>query len=99
MTWKRNEKKHHTGRQNLEGMVYLLPADTYEKEERLEWLYEEISLLDKVDRSLALLLLDGFSYKEMSQMLGISESNVGVKIYRIKQRLLKRAEKNSPYAI
>jgi len=50
--------------------------------------------LDKIDRSIALLLLDGFSYKEMAEILGISESNVGVKIHRIKQRLTKRAEEN-----
>jgi RNA polymerase sigma-70 factor (ECF subfamily) len=99
MTWRRNEKKHRSGRQNLDDIVYLLPVNTYEKDDRLDWLYQEITLLDKVDRSLALLLLDGFSYQEMAQMLGISPSNVGVKIHRIKQRLLKRAEKHSPYAI
>ena len=47
--------------------------------------------MDTVDRSLALLLLDGYSYKEMAQLLGISESNVGVKIFRIKKRLTQRA--------
>jgi RNA polymerase sigma-70 factor (ECF subfamily) len=40
-----------------------------------------------------LLLLDGFSYKEISAIVGITESNVGVKINRIKSALAgKRAE-------
>lgn len=58
---------------------------------RLVWLYEQIAQLNAVDRSLTLLLLDGFSYKEMAQMLGISESNVGVKINRIKKYLIKKS--------
>lgn len=93
MTWKRKEGKHQIARQSLDTVAYLLPAEGPEVDERLTWLYEEIALLDKVDRSLALLLLDGFSYREMAQILGVSESNVGVKIHRIKQGLLARAEK------
>lgn len=61
---------------------------------RLSWLYEQIAQLNAVDRSLTLLLLDGFSYKEMAQMMGISESNVGVKINRIKKHLIKKSEKH-----
>jgi hypothetical protein len=30
----------------------------------VEWLYRQIAQLKDVDRSVALLLLDGFSYKE-----------------------------------
>ena len=40
-----------------------------------------------MNRSLALLMLDGFSYRDMSQVLGLSESNVGVKINRLKAAL------------
>ena len=43
--------------------------------------------MNEIDRSVALLLLDGFSYKEMAAILGITESNVGVKINRIKKHL------------
>ena len=45
---------------------------------------------------MALLLLDGFSYKEIAAIVGITESNVGVKINRIKSALIdKRAEQDS----
>lgn len=54
---------------------------------RLEWLYEKITQLEPINRSLTLLLLEGFSYREMSQTLGISESSVGVRIHRIKKEL------------
>lgn len=61
-------------------------------DERLDWLYNEIYQLDEVDRSIALLLLDGFSYKEMAVILGITESNVGVKINRIKKTLINKSK-------
>ena len=59
---------------------------------KLDWLYNEISLMDTLDRSLTLLLLDGFSYKEMSEIIGITASNVGVKINRIKNKLKESAK-------
>jgi DNA-binding CsgD family transcriptional regulator len=57
------------------------------RDPRLEWIYQRIAALDEVNRSLALLMLDGFSYRDMSQILGLSESNVGAKINRIKAAL------------
>jgi RNA polymerase sigma-70 factor (ECF subfamily) len=68
-------------------------------DERLTWLYEEISRLDEIDRSLTLMLLDGFSYKEMAAILGISESNVGVKINRIKKQLIARSKTQHHHGI
>jgi DNA-directed RNA polymerase specialized sigma24 family protein len=55
--------------------------------------FDHAEQLKDVDRSVALLLLDGFSYKEIAAIVGITESNVGVKISRIKSALAgKRAE-------
>jgi RNA polymerase sigma-70 factor (ECF subfamily) len=56
-------------------------------EERLAGLYSSIRQLKPLDRSLILLSLDGLSYREMAELLGLSESNVGVKISRIKNQL------------
>ena len=57
-----------------------------------EWLYEQIARLDEIDRSLMLMMLDGFSYREIAATLGITETNVGVKINRIKKRLVQRSD-------
>ena len=43
--------------------------------------------MNPIDRSLVLLYLEGNSYKDIAEILGISESNVGVKINRVKRRL------------
>lgn len=67
--------------------------------DQLEWLYDRIRQLPKTDRSLILLLLDGFSYREMAEIVGISESNVGVKIHRIKQQLATAAKTPESHGI
>jgi len=63
-------------------------------DERLANLYAAIRLLKPVDRSLMLLSLDGLSYREMAEVLGLSESNVGVKINRIKNQLTQTLKGN-----
>jgi RNA polymerase sigma-70 factor (ECF subfamily) len=93
IAWSRKEKKHQEGRQSLIESEHLL-KDANQPDSRLDWLYEQISQLNEVDRTLTLLLLDGFSYKEMSKIIGISESNVGVKINRIKKVLITKSQKN-----
>jgi len=56
-------------------------------DERLAQLYVAIRQLKPVDRSLILMSLDGLSYREMAEVLGLSESNVGVKLNRIRKQL------------
>jgi RNA polymerase sigma-70 factor (ECF subfamily) len=58
-------------------------ASAAEADPRVEWLYRQIAQLKDVDRSVALLMLDGFAYKEITAIAGISEGNVAVKINRI----------------
>lgn len=94
MTWLRNQKKHGLGRQELDAMDGVLVAAP-DVDPRLEWIYQCIAELDEVNRSLALLLLDGYSYREMSSILGLTESNVGVKINRIKSLLAQKLAKES----
>jgi RNA polymerase sigma-70 factor (ECF subfamily) len=65
------------------------------RDPRLEWLYHQIAQLKDVDRSVALLMLDGFSYKEIAAIVGITESNVGVKINRIKAALAAQLAKEA----
>ena len=43
--------------------------------------------LQPAKRALVVLYLDGFSYREIADVVGISESNVGVSLNRIKKGL------------
>lgn len=54
-------------------------------------LYSLISRLGDIDKALVTLWLDGHSYEEISAVMGISVSNVGVRFYRIKEKLSKMA--------
>jgi RNA polymerase sigma-70 factor (ECF subfamily) len=53
----------------------------------LRMLHRFIQQLDELDRALIILYLDGNRHDTIAEVLGISESNVGTKISRIKQRL------------
>jgi RNA polymerase sigma-70 factor, ECF subfamily len=55
--------------------------------EIVERLYTAIRQLPKADAALVLLYLDDLSYRQMAEVLGISESNVGVKLNRAKKAL------------
>lgn len=74
-------------------------AEISDDDQRLQWLYSEITKLDEIDRSIMLLVLDGLSYKEMSVILGITESNVGVKINRIKKYLSQQSKNSEAYGV
>lgn len=90
--WSTKEKKHVTGHYEVDTMTNVLIAKEESKDERVDWLYNEIKQFNEIDRSLTLLLLDGYSYKEMAEMMGISESNIGVKIHRIKKQLVNNSK-------
>jgi RNA polymerase sigma-70 factor (ECF subfamily) len=90
--WSTKEKKHADGHQEIGTVTQVLESRDELKDERVVWLYSEIKKFNEIDRSLTLLLLDGYSYKEMSRMMGISESNIGVKIHRIKKQLTENSK-------
>ena len=96
--WTKKERKHYQS-EALDGVQHILQEGKKQTDERLTWLYEEIYKLDEIDRSITLLLLDGFSYKEMAGILGITESNIGVKINRIKKQLISKSKKPDYYGI
>jgi RNA polymerase sigma-70 factor (ECF subfamily) len=89
--WVRKERKHNQS-ETLDDGHHVLADSGFKIDERLAWLYEEIHKLDEIDRSITLLLLDDFSYKEIASILGITESNVGVKINRIKKHLITKSK-------
>ena len=67
--------------------------DPYEADnpqtQQMRVLYDRISRLDPIDRSLILLWLEGISYDEIGAIIGISPNNVGVRLTRIKEKLVK----------
>lgn len=65
-----------------------------EKESRIIELRKAIAQLKKQDRLVISLVLEGVKYEEISEIMGMTLSNVGVKINRIKTKLFKLMQEN-----
>lgn len=62
--------------------------DNYqEKEDAVNSLYSAIGNLPPVERLIIMLFLEDLQYEEISKIIGITEQNLRVKIYRIKKKL------------
>ncbi|HEU4780670.1 MAG TPA: sigma-70 family RNA polymerase sigma factor [Steroidobacteraceae bacterium] len=68
------------------------PASEPEADEAPRMLGEFIAQLDPLNRALLLLYLDERSYREIAEILGISETNVSTKINRLKERVRRFGE-------
>ncbi len=72
----------------LEGMkIQFADAGDSEKEEKIQELYSHIRKLNLLDRGIIFLFLEGKSYEEIAEISGISVSNVGTRMSRIKAKL------------
>jgi len=56
----------------------------------LELLRQFISTLGEIDKAVFVLYLDDLTYREMAEILGMSEGNVAVRINRIKKNFIAR---------
>ncbi|KYP15753.1 RNA polymerase sigma factor [Flavihumibacter sp. CACIAM 22H1] len=63
-----------------------LPIDTGGEDAAVNLLYSLIAALNPLDKAIMLLYLDEKSYREMAEILGLSESNIATKISRIKEK-------------
>ena len=91
ITFNRHNKKH------IQLFNSELP-DTFEEaidterqaqENRVNKLMQCVQKLKKDERLIISLVLEELSYKEIAEIIGIEANNVGVRINRIKKRLLK----------
>lgn len=63
--------------------------DNNEDNEKIDLLYECIDDLNDFNKAIIILYLDGNSYDEISMITGISKTNVGTRISRIKEQIKK----------
>ena len=60
--------------------------------EQVRQLYALINQLDVMDRGLVLLWLEGIGYDEIAAIMGITVTNVGIKLHRIKEKLVQKSK-------
>jgi RNA polymerase sigma-70 factor (ECF subfamily) len=91
LAWKRGEKKRRRRQDSLSISDVAAPsvasAESQRNDRVVDQLYTAIRALPPAKRALVVLYLDGFTYREIADVVGISESNVGVSLNRIKKEL------------
>ncbi len=63
-------------------------------EENISELYNAIGALKEIDRLIIIMVLENETYDSIAKIIGISSTNVRVKIHRIKKRLEKILKNN-----
>lgn len=71
------------------------PHEQQERNENYRRLINALYELNEIDRSIMLLYMEDYSYEEIAEIVGVSSSNIGVKIHRLKVQLQKRLNNNS----
>ncbi len=86
------KSKRNVPRESLNFSHDAIPAkESYRLDIQFDYeLQVAIATLGQFDKALLMLYLDEKSYREIAEILGISESNVGVRINRIKKQLKER---------
>lgn len=91
LAWRRKERRRSTRQRPLLDVENLPasgdPARDSAGRDLVERLYGAIRRLSEAEAALVLLYLDGLSYRQMAEVLGVSEGNVGVKLNRAKKAL------------
>ena len=89
LTWKISRNEVVDSLRRIEDNVAL--AECFEQWEvdhsLVEELHEVIAQLEEPDRTIVRMKLEGYSYKEISQHVELSEKNVSVRLVRVKEKL------------
>ncbi len=97
--WSRREGRRRELTEEDPTVGRFLSPGSKEEDPRVAWLYEQISQLREIDRSLLLLQLEGHSYAEIGDILGLKESAVGARLTRLKQGLTQNYQEETHHGL
>ena len=86
ITQDRKKKRHETLPLSMDINLY---EDKDDDTQQIQMLYHRIHALKPFDRAIVMLWLEGISYEEIGEIVGITVKNVSVRLYRIKEELKK----------
>jgi RNA polymerase sigma factor (sigma-70 family) len=87
ISWYRRERTRARHILPADERLLDVAAETEAEPDDIRLLYQFIETLDELNKALILLYLDGHTNREIGEVLGISETNVGTKINRLKTKL------------
>lgn len=81
--WKKNQVEFSEKENNISDGSF----EEFELQLQIKQLYHHISKLNDIDKAIIFLHLEQCSYKEISDITGMSEKNISVKLVRIRKKL------------
>ena len=81
-------------RKSISEADFEIPAMETTENEHVTILHQAIQQLTEIEKAIIMLYLDEKNYDEITDISGISKTNVGVKLNRIKQKLSKIIKNN-----
>jgi len=92
LTWRRGVQRRKRRREPDADITRLAadaatPAEAAGHQDLVEQLYAALQAMAPSDRALVLLMLDGLAYREIAEVTGLTENNVGVALTRARKRL------------
>lgn len=88
ITYKRRERKHSSADIDFD----IEDANTCAFTEEYKILHRLVADLAPLEKALIMLYLEDYSHQQIAEIMGISISNVGTRLGRIKERLKKQAQ-------
>lgn len=88
--YRKSATRQHLNIPLVEELTSIRDEESNEKQEQLSLLEKFISELNDLDKALMLLYLEDKNHSEISEIMGLSVSNVGTKLGRIKEKLKKK---------
>ncbi len=89
-------RRQRWGREGASIDETVIPSTDSDRPDQLRELRELLEQQNDADRALLLLYLEGHSYREMGDVLGTSETNVGTRLNRLKQSMRESAGTSEP---
>ena|ERR1700748_3331798 len=71
----------------LNDEAFEVVAEENHVDQKAMMMYAAIKKLTEIERALTMLYLDNCSYREIAEIMGLSETNVGFKLNKIKAKL------------
>lgn len=79
----------------LEGSLLQFAEELNKREEeKIQLLYQHIQLLSLLERGIILLYLESKSHEEIAEVMGLTTTNVGTRLSRIREKLKSQITKN-----
>lgn len=94
--YRKSATRKHLNIPLVEELTSINNEENNEKQEQLSLLERFISELNDLDKALILLYLEDKSYAEISEIMGLSVSNLGTKLGRIKEKLKNKYSQFNP---